>query len=155
MKVPELLERLKREGYATDQYWIGNDSGWNQRNDCTCLRTGGPRWEMFYTERGSTRTMDRFDSEDAAVAGLYRVLQQEGPRRRCMASVSDHKRAVLLVAHLLQADIESTSDSFFDGGGPSGTKYRVFVRGVDFNRARTVRDQLGSGWIPTDWHGES
>jgi hypothetical protein len=154
MKVPELLDRLQREGYADDQYWVGNDSTWNQRNDCICLSFRAPEWVIFYTERGTTRPMDRFDSEDAAADGLYRALQSSGPRRRCIASVRDHKRAVLLVAALLKADIESTSDSFFDGRGSTGLQYRVFVRGVDFGRARDVRDQLDSGWIPRAWHGE-
>ena len=154
MKVPELLERLQREGYASDQYWVGDDNTWSQRNDCVCLSCAAPEWEVFYTERGTTGTVDRFDSEDAAVDRLYGRLERSGPRRRCMASVSDHKRAVLLIAALLKADIESTSDSFFDGRGPTGLQYRVFVRGVDFGRARDVRDQLRTGWIPRAWHGE-
>jgi hypothetical protein len=154
MKVRELVQQLRSAGYADDQYWIGNDRTWQERDDCLCLRGAGSDWEMFYTERGTTSTRARFDSEDAAVGYYYRQLQHSGPRPRRIASVRNQARAARLVEALVQANIQTTADSFFDGRGATGLQYRVFVGGLDFATAIEIRDQLPSGWIPSPWGGE-
>jgi len=154
MKVRELLERLCQEGYADDQYWIGDDETWNRRDECHCLRIGPRVWKSFYSERGQANSMEQFDNEDAAADAFYRVLQRYGPRLRCIASLTDQGRAQQLLRALREAHVDATIDSSVTRNF-SRPKYRILVPGVDFRKALDVRALIPSGWIPRGWGGEA
>ncbi len=151
MTVSELVERLRSEGFAEDQYWIGSDRSWADRYECLGLRYWDPDWELFYAERGVVRTLDRFGNEEDAVAGLYRALSQDGPRRRCVAFLNDEDRANSLLDTLLCAGIHARMQSVQHLPGANGVRYHVSVHGPEFAQAKALRDQLGSGWLPADW----
>ena len=155
MTVRELIERLRREGYADDQYWIGSDDTWNRHDECHCLRVGPRVWESFYSERGQANSMGRFENEDAASDAFYRILQRHGPRLRCLATLTDQGRAQQLLRALREAHVNATIDDSSFTRNFSGQKYRVIVPGVDFQKALDVRALIPSGWIPRGWGGEA
>ena len=154
MKVRELVERLRREGYSDDQYWVGSDATWCRHDECHCLRVGPPVWESFYSERGQANSKTRFDNEDTAAAEFYRGLARFGPRRRRVASLTHKVRAERLLQALLAANVEATLDTDFIQNF-SKVRYRIFVPGVAFQKALEVRARVPSGWIPRGWDGES
>lgn len=153
MNVQELIERLRREGYSDDQYWIGSDGTWNRRDECPCLRIGPPVWESFYSERGQANSMNRFDDELTAAAAFYRILERRGPRPRLLASLTDKARAQRLLHALLDAHVDATMAPDFSRNF-SRVTYQIFVPGVAFQRALEVRAHVPSGWIPSAWGGE-
>ena len=74
MKVVELAETLKREGYSPRWYSFDLSS---PPFDGFILEKVGERWTVSYSERGYTRDIANFESESDACFFFLKNMQHE------------------------------------------------------------------------------
>lgn len=79
MKQNELACRLSREGFRSDAYSL--DGGLPALLEGYVLRRLGVLWTIEYYERGLTRTLAQFSSEDEACDAMYATLNADPTTR--------------------------------------------------------------------------
>lgn len=79
MKKNDLAVRLRTEGFREDLYSL--EGGFPPLLDGYILRSIGVSWVVEYYERGMTRTLADYASEEDACDGMYRLLSEDPTTR--------------------------------------------------------------------------
>jgi len=79
MTVDDMLALLRRQGVPEEFYVTGGRLG---HGECLGIEQDGPRWRIYYSERGGKSPLAIHDSEDAAVRDMLAridvMLHQSG-----------------------------------------------------------------------------
>lgn len=76
----DLAHRLASEGFRSDLYSL--DGGFPALLEGYVLRSSGGRWTVDYYERGTTRTVAEYASEEAACQRMYEILKDDPTTRK-------------------------------------------------------------------------
>jgi hypothetical protein len=144
MDTKELLARLAREGFNPLYYRLDASDGGEASDDCYCLREAGACWEVYYFERGVSRTLAIFAEESAACEYFFARLNDDpSARSHLLAWFPEQSKADELVNALLQAGIKATHRDAPAFAHVSDIRHRIFVDGRDLECASRIRDGTG------------
>ena len=80
MNRDELARRLLREGFRSDLCSL--DGGFPPLLEGFMLKKSSGRWTVEYYERGMTRTLAEYSTEEEACEYLYETLKDDPTTRR-------------------------------------------------------------------------
>jgi len=75
----ELIRELDALGVSRRSYVLGDDPNDSERY---CARQIGPRWYVYYSERGTRRGEQSFGTPDDAYDHLFELLSKDSTTRR-------------------------------------------------------------------------
>ena len=138
----ELAQWMKDNCYKFDSYSINGNSIYEGYG----IGRSGVSFFWYFTERGSRKPLQYFDSEEEVIAHAYKQIKSDKwARSHCIGFTENRAEAMELVRKLQAMNIEYFEDDI-PYHGPDRPTYRVFVFGCDVKKVGDLKELYYHEW---------